>query len=70
MYIDVLKAPSLLSLTLQNEFIDIVQGVKNILQAVSSLEGLTKTSPKEWPTVKLVLLRIDSESQNTSDSLQ
>ncbi len=26
MYIDVLKAPSLLSLTLQDEFVDIVQG--------------------------------------------
>ena len=33
MYIDVLKAPSLLSLTLQNEFVDIVQGIKNNLQA-------------------------------------
>ena len=30
MSIDVLKAPSLLSLMLQNKFLDTVQGIKNI----------------------------------------
>lgn len=34
MYVDVLKAPSILSLALQEEFLDTVQGMKGILQAV------------------------------------
>ena len=61
MYIDVLKAPSILSLALQNESVDIVQGIKNILKSVTSLQSLSRVSPKEWPTVKLVLSRIESD---------
>ena len=57
MYVDLLKAPSLLSFSLQED-IDIVTGIKNILKSVSSLQSLLSETPKEWPTVKLVLSKI------------
>jgi len=60
--VDILKAASLLSLTLQTECVDVVQGIKTILQAIAALQSLLKMSPKEWPTVKLVLSRIDSNN--------
>ena len=54
-YVDALKIPSLLSLTLQEDGIDIVQGIQSILRSSVSLESLTKDPPNQWPTVKLVL---------------
>ena len=64
MYVDILKAPSILSLTLQDDGVDIIQGIKSILKAVSSLQSLSKESPKEWSTVKLILSRITEEGSN------
>jgi hypothetical protein len=61
MYVDVLKAPSILSLTLQDDGVDIIQGIKSILKAVSSLQSLCKENPREWSTMKLVLSRITEE---------
>ena len=61
MYVDILKAPSLLSLSLQEDGIDTVQGIKSILKSAGSLQSLSKEIPKEWPTVKLVLSRIVTE---------
>ena len=46
---------SLLSLTLQDEHVDIVLGIKNILQV------LERQDPLEWPTAKLVYSRIKEE---------
>ena len=61
LYVDALKIPSLLSLTLQEDGIDIVQGIQGILKTSASLESLTKDPPNQWPTVKLVLSRITTE---------
>ena len=46
MYIDILKAPSILSLVLQEDGMDIIQGIKAILKSVSSLQSLNKEAPK------------------------
>ena len=58
LYVDVLKPPSLLSLTLQDDDLDIVQGLKHILKSTKSLKNLTEKNPLEWPTVKLVCSRV------------
>ena len=54
MYIEILKAPSILSLTLQEDGVDIVQGLKQILKSASALQTLAKRDPKNWSTVKLI----------------
>ena len=70
MYTDLLKAPSLLSLSLQVDDMDTVQGIKSILKPSTSLELLSKESPKEWPTVKLLLFRIENESTESDKVYQ
>ena len=52
LYTDALKPASFLSLTLQD---DIVQGLKSILKAHSSLKKLSSLDPGEWPVLKMVL---------------
>ena len=61
MYIDVLKGPSMLSLSLQKSDCDIVYGLKQILKAADSIKSLRIQNPSLWPTVKLVLERIHTE---------
>ena len=61
MYVDILKPPSILSLTLQDDGVDIIHGIRSILKTVSSLQTLSKENPKEWSTVKLVLSRITED---------
>lgn len=53
-YTDVLKPASLLSLTLQDDNINIVQGINHILKSHSSLQKLTSQNPVEWPVTKVV----------------
>ena len=67
--IELLKTPSLLSFSLQDDVVDIVQGIKNILKSISSLQALIKGTPKEWPTVKLVFSRIGSDNTYQGASL-
>ena len=50
MYVDVLQAPSVLSQSLQEDDTDIVQGIKQVLKAVSTLPSLVKKGPQLWPT--------------------
>ena len=57
----ILKAPSILSLTLQEEQIDIVSGLKHLLKSSSALQSLTQREPKNWPTIKLVVGRVSEE---------
>lgn len=47
LYVDILKPPSLLSLSLQGSGLDIVLGIKNILKSVTALENLAKLDPLE-----------------------
>lgn len=58
LYVDILKPPSILSLSLQGSRLDIVLGIKNILKSVTALKNLAKQDALEWPTVKLLLGRI------------
>ena len=60
-YVLMQKFPSILSLTLQEDGVDIVQGIQNILKSSASLEPLIKDLPNKWPTIKLVLSRIATE---------
>jgi len=61
MYIEILKAPSNLSLCLQKSDCDIVYGLKQILKVLDSIKCLRRLDPSLWPTVKLVMERVDSK---------
>ena len=61
LYVDILKSPSLLSMSLQASELDIVLGIKNTLKSVTALKALAKKDPFEWPTVKLLLRKIEDE---------
>ena len=58
LHADILKLPSILSLSLQGSGLDIVLGIKNILKSVTALKNLAKQDALERPTVKLLLGRI------------
>ena len=62
MYIYILKPASYLSLCLQKDSIDVIFCMEHILKPASSLESLSKKDPKEWPIVKLLLSRINEET--------
>ena len=62
LYTDALKPASLLSLTLQGDDVNIVQGIKHILKAHSSLKKLTSVNPVEWPVTKVVLSKLKDEN--------
>ena len=66
MYIDILKPPSILSLSLQESELDIVLGMKNILKSATALKSLASQSPFEWPTVKSLLGKIKDEGRKKS----
>ena len=62
MYVDALKPPSLLSLSLQNEKLDIVGGIQYLLKSIKSLKSIAEQDPLTWPTVKLICSRIKDEN--------
>ena len=64
MYVDVLKAPALLSLTLQGEKLDIVLGIRHLLKSSKSLKKMAGEDPLLWPTVKLVRNRVKEEGED------
>ena len=51
MYVDVLKAPSLLSLSLQDKNLDIVLGIKQILKSTKALKAMASQDPLQWPGI-------------------
>lgn len=61
LYTDALKPASLLSLTLQDDNVDIVHGLKSILRAHSSLKKLSSLDPGEWPSLKVVFSQMKDE---------
>ena len=63
MYVDVPKAPSLLSLCLQEVKADIVHGIQQLLKSSTSLKKLAGQDPLLWPTVKLVCDRVKEEGE-------
>ena len=58
----VLKPPSILSLSLQGSDVDIVFGIKQLLKASTTLASMVKQDPLQWPTVKIVLDRVKNDS--------
>lgn len=62
LYVDILKPPSLLSLTLQNNKVDIVLSIKHILKTSKSLRAMAGQDPLQWPTIKLVQSRLKDEN--------
>lgn len=62
MYIDLLKPAYLLSISLQEDKVNIVHGLQNILRASKSLQKQAEADPKNWPTVKILMDRIEKES--------
>lgn len=62
LYVDILKPPSLLSLTLQDMLQDIVLSIKHILKTSKTLKQLAGLDPLQWPTIKLVINRIKDEN--------
>ena len=66
MYVDILKGPSKLSLCLQKADCDIVFGLKQILKVADSIKSLISQDPTLWPTVKLVLEKVNSEGSISS----
>ena len=64
MYTDALNPASLLSLTLQDDDIDVVQGIKNILKSHTSLKKLTSQDVVNWPVTKVVLSNLKLKDEN------
>ena len=64
MYVDILKPPTLLSLSLQGCELDTVLAIKNILKSSAALKSLARQDPLEWPTVKLLLGKVTTEGSN------
>ena len=62
LYTDTLKLASLLSLTLQDDNISVVQGIKNILKSHTSLKKLTLQDVMEWPVTRVVLSKLKDEN--------
>ena len=63
MYVDLLKSPSILSLSLQDDNLDTVGGIKCILKSRKSLMSLAEQAPFQWPMMRLVCARIKKEDE-------
>ncbi len=61
LFVDVLQPVSILSLTLQDDEVDVVQGIKSILKSHKSLKKLSSKDPSEWPVTKVVLSRLKDQ---------
>ena len=70
MYTDILKSPSCLSLTLQEEEIDVIKGIQHLLKSRKSLQSLSKQNPLEWPSVSVVYNRIVEDETSKVYSYQ
>lgn len=66
MYIDVLKAPSLLSLSLRENETDVISGIKYIHKATHTLQSLRKIDAQEWPTVMTLLATMTEKGNSKS----
>ena len=63
LYIDALRPASLLSRCLQMDNLDIIEGMKAILDARSSLLVLRDKDPRAWPSLRNVLGAISTTSE-------
>ena len=51
----------MLSLNLQQDSVDIVCGINSILKCMNKLSALSKQEPQQWPTVKIVISKVNDE---------
>lgn len=58
---DILKSPSCFSWHLQDDHLDIVAGIKSVLEASKSM---AEKDPMQWQIPKLVCSRIKDDSDN------
>ena len=58
------ESPALLSLTLQEKKLDIVLGIRHLLNSSKYLKKMTGQDPLPWPIVKLVRNRIKEEGED------
>ena len=70
MYVDVLKSPSFLSLSLQKEKLDIVLSIQHILKSSKSLKTMAGQDPLLWPTVKLFAAELRTRMETRSTRVQ
>ena len=67
MYIDALKAPSLLSLSLQEDNLDIYSEWNRVSTEVHQVtQSHAEKDPQSWPTVQLVTSRMKDEDGKIS----
>ena len=62
LYVDIIKPPSLLSLTLQDMSCDIVLCIKHIQKTSKTLKQLAGQDPLQWTTITLVIRRMKDEN--------
>jgi len=70
MYTDILKSPSCLSLALQEEEIDVINGIQHLLKSRKSLQSLSEQNPLEWPSVSVVYRRNVEDETSVVHSYQ
>jgi len=64
LYTDALKPAALLSLTLQDDDINVEKGMKNILKSHTSLKKLTTQDVMEWPVTSVVLSKLSEDNDS------
>ena len=69
-YTDILKSPSCLSLTLQEDKLDVIKAIQHLLKARKSLQSLSKQNLLEWPSVSMVYNRIVEDESSKIHSYQ
>lgn len=71
LYVDILQPPSFLSLILQNDSLDIVQGIQHILKSHQLLKKLVSQDPLQWSSVKLVSRKIiEKDGKKTNQGME
>ena len=70
LYTDILKSPSCLSLTLQEEKLDVQKSIQHLLKARKLLQILSKQNMLEWPSVRMVYNRIVEDESSKIHTYQ
>ena len=66
LYIDIFQSPSLLSLSLQDDCIDVASGIKNLSKSHRSLKKLSSQEPLKWPSVASVYSKVKQDINGSS----
>ena len=66
LYIDILQSTSFLSLSLQDDYIDVASGIKNLLKSNRSLNKLKSQEPLKWPSFAYVYSKVIRDINGSS----